>query len=196
MFRHDGQLITGSSHASQPETHCTLFDTDIGQCGLAWSPAGLTRVQLPEANNAATEARLVRYGHLLWEADLPSDIAAYSALLQRYCAGHREDFASVALDMSLLTSFDTRIYQELRSVVWGTTTSYGALADRIHAPGSARAVGAAMRSNPWPVIVPCHRVLPATKEIGGFSAYGGAATKFALLELEGVTLREPSLWDE
>ena len=176
--------------------HCTMFDTNIGQCGVAWSPAGLTRVQLPESNAAATEQRLLQFGRMLWKSDLPAEIAAISAMLQRYCAGDREDFRGVTLDVAELSPFDARIYEALRMVTWGTTTSYGALAERIRAPGSAQAVGVAMSRNPWPIIVPCHRVLAASRRIGGFSAHGGAETKFALLELEGVRLREPSLWDE
>jgi methylated-DNA-[protein]-cysteine S-methyltransferase len=188
--------MTEMQTTAHADAHCTMFETDIGQCGLAWSRVGLTRVQLPEENAAATEVRLLRHGAMLWESDLPPRVAECVAMLRRYATGQREAFADVTLDLSPLTAFDARIYAALRSVPWGTTTTYGALAAQIQTPGSARAVGTAMRTNPWPVIVPCHRVLPASHQIGGFSAHGGAETKYALLELEGVHLRQPSLWDE
>lgn len=192
---HDEAKMTGDLPTARTDTHCTIFETDIGQCGLAWSQVGLTRVQLPEVNAVATEVRLLRHGVMLWESALPTHIAEYVELLRRYASGEREEFAGVTLDLSSLTPFDARVYDALRAVPWGITTTYGALADRIHAPGSARAVGTAMSTNPWPIIVPCHRVLPASHQIGGFSAHGGSETKYALLELEGVHLRQPSLWD-
>ncbi len=173
-----------------------MIETDIGQCGLAWSPAGLTRVQLPESNIVATEQRLHRYAPTRWDGPLPGQVEACASMLLRYCSGEREDFNGVALDMTGLSSFDAHIYRLLRDVSWGTTITYGTLAERAGAPGTARAVGAAMSTNHWPIIVPCHRVLPATGQVGGFSAYGGAETKHALLELEGVRLREPSLWEQ
>lgn len=173
-----------------------MLETDIGQCGLAWSPAGLTRVQLPESNILATELRLQRYAPARWSGPLPANVAASANMLLRYCSGEREDFNGVTLDLAGLSLFDAHIYQLLRDVGWGTTITYGALAERARATGAARAVGAAMSTNHWPIIVPCHRVLPATGQVGGFSAYGGSETKHALLELEGVRLREPSLWDQ
>jgi methylated-DNA-[protein]-cysteine S-methyltransferase len=187
--------MTDRPNAAPSDSYWTMLETDIGQCGLAWSPAGLTRVQLPESNSAATEVRLQRHARLRWEGPLPDNMTTCATKLLRYCSGEREDFVGVVLDMSALSKFDARMYELLRSVGWGTTITYGALAARAGAPGAARAVGAAMSTNPWPVIVPCHRVLPATGQVGGFSAYGGSETKHALLELEGVRLREPSLWD-
>ncbi len=189
-------FMTDRQHAAYPDSHWTMLETDIGQCGLAWSPAGLTRVQLPESNSVATELRLHRYAPTRWDGPLPGHVEACASMLLRYCSGEREDFNGVALDMTGLSSFDAQIYQLLRDVSWGTTITYGTLAERAGAPGTARAVGAAMSTNHWPIIVPCHRVLPATGQVGGFSAYGGAETKHALLELEGVRLREPSLWDQ
>ena len=77
-----------------------MIDTDIGQCGLAWSRAGLTRLQLPESSRLATEARLLRYAAARWDGELRDDIAACAVMLRRYCGGEREDFADVALNES------------------------------------------------------------------------------------------------
>jgi methylated-DNA-[protein]-cysteine S-methyltransferase len=74
---------------------------------------------------------------------------------------------------------------------WGQTTTYGALAKELGAgPQAARAVGEAMARNPIPLIVPCHRVLAAGGELGGFSAPGGTDTKLRMLELEGVRISQ------
>ena len=116
-------------------------------------------------------------------------------MMQRYFDGVRESFDSIALDTVGVSPFNAAVYAALRAVAWGQLTTYGALAGLAGAPGAARAVGAAMASNPWPIVVPCHRVLAASNKIGGFSAYGGADTKRDLLTLEGVHLDSPSLWD-
>jgi methylated-DNA-[protein]-cysteine S-methyltransferase len=164
-----------------------LFDTALGTCGLAWNAAGVTRVQLPERDAAATEARLRRRPA---EPDTtpPPEIVAAIDRLRRYATGERIDFQQLPLDMGGLGDFEIAIYRTLRAVPYGTTTTYGALAAAIREPTAARAVGVAMARNPWPVVVPCHRVLAAKQEIGGFSAFGGTATKAKLLALEGVAL--------
>ena len=68
----------------------------------------------------------------------------------------------------------------------GSTMTYGDIALRLTAPGTARAVGQALGQNPWPIVVPCHRVLAADGGMGGFSAPGGVSTKRRMLEIEGV----------
>jgi methylated-DNA-[protein]-cysteine S-methyltransferase len=64
--------------------------------------------------------------------------------------------------------------------------SYGEIASEIGAPQGAQAVGVALGRNPVPIIVPCHRILAADGRSGGFSAPGGIATKFRILEIEGA----------
>ncbi len=163
-----------------------LVNTALGTCGLAWNDSGLTRVQLPEASAADTEARLRRRGATRAVVAPRDELTKCVTQLIAYFDGQRVDFADAALDMSALSTFDADIYHALRRVGWGRTTSYGALsAAVIGAPDAARAVGVAMARNAWPIIVPCHRVLAANGAIGGFSAYGGTMTKQKLLTLEG-----------
>ena len=66
------------------------------------------------------------------------------------------------------------------------TLSYGDIATRLAAPGAARAVGQALGRNPFPIVVPCHRVLAAGGKIGGFSGQGGVTTKRRMLAIEGA----------
>lgn len=89
------------------------------------------------------------------------------------------------LDWSLITSpFQKHVLLSLmKNISFGRTTSYGGLARLSGRGGAARAVGRAMSQNPWPVIVPCHRVLTGKGAIGGFSS--GLALKKTLLTLEG-----------
>lgn len=82
------------------------------------------------------------------------------------------------------TSFQKRVWLQLRNIPYGTYITYGEQAARLGAPKSARAVGAANGKNPISIIVPCHRVLGASGHLTGFA--GGLAIKKALLELEGA----------
>jgi O-6-methylguanine DNA methyltransferase len=74
---------------------------------------------------------------------------------------------------------------DARTIPWGATATYGALARMAGTAGAARAVGQALGRNPFALIVPCHRVVAAGGKTGGFSAHGGAAMKLRLLAIEG-----------
>jgi methylated-DNA-[protein]-cysteine S-methyltransferase len=173
--------------ATRPQTY-QLFQTAFGTCGLAWTEIGLSRVQLPEQSETALELRLQQYGATRSNAEPPVIALKCMSLLHQYFDSAPIDFHSLVLDMQNVTDFNGRIYAALRTVAYGKTTTYGALALSVGSPGAAQAVGTAMARNPWPVVVPCHRVLAAAKHIGGFSAFGGTATKLRLLKLEGVDL--------
>jgi methylated-DNA-[protein]-cysteine S-methyltransferase len=181
-----------------------LFDTAFGVCGIAWTPGGLTRVQLPERDDLATASRLRAAGATSADpAHHPTDarfVLDAERALRDYFAGARVDFDTVPLDVRGLPLEQQSIYAALRQVRWGATTTYGQLATEIGAPGAARVVGRAMARNPWPVVVPCHRVLTAQRMSGGFSAWGGADTQRRLLALEGTAIpgevmRLPDLFD-
>ena len=114
------------------------------------------------------------------------------AAVQRYFDGEIIDFSRVALDLDGQDDFFRQIYQALRAIGWGHTTTYGTLAKALGAgPQAARDVGQAMAKNPVPLIIPCHRVLAAGGKVGGFSAPGGATAKVHMLELEGVHVGTP-----
>ncbi|MFO1400949.1 MAG: methylated-DNA--[protein]-cysteine S-methyltransferase [Steroidobacteraceae bacterium] len=162
-----------------------LFDTAIGRCGIAWNERGISGVQLPESNAAVTRARLRRRFPAAVEAP-PSPlarraIAGMTALLD----GTPVDLADLPLELDQVADFQRRVYEATRAIPVGATLTYGEIAARIGEPGAARAVGQALGANPWPIIVPCHRVLAAGGKPGGFSAPGGITTKLRLLATEG-----------
>lgn len=168
--------------------HHHVFDTAIGVCGVAWSERGLVAVQLPERDRATTERRLVAKSRSVGTAEPPPAIADAVAGITRYLSGEPVDFSPVAVDLRDTDDFRRALYEALRGIGFGTTTTYSALAKRLglDGPEAARDVGAAMGRNPVPVVIPCHRVLAAGGKLGGFSAYGGTNTKQKLLALEGV----------
>jgi O-6-methylguanine DNA methyltransferase len=173
----------------------TLFDTAIGRCGLAWGERGIVGVQLPEASDAATRARLRRHLPQAREAAPPPEVQRAVDAIVALLRGEPRDLSGIALDMDRVPPFHRRVYAVARGIGPGATLAYGEIATRLGEPGSARAVGQALGRNPFPIIVPCHRVLAAGGKIGGFSANGGAATKRRLLAIEGVRLDAPTLFD-
>lgn len=110
---------------------------------------------------------------------------AIDAIVELLRSG-RADLGDVELDRSAVGEFEWRAYALARSIAPGCTRTYGEIASALGEPGAARAVGQAMGHNPWPLVVPCHRVLAADGNPGGFSAAGGVATKLRLLAIEGA----------
>ena len=107
--------------------------------------------------------------------------------LQQYASGTEVDFEHVDLFVETMTDFQESVTRACRLIAYGTTLSYGQVATMAGSPGAARAVGSVMSKNPFPLLVPCHRVTGSTK-LGGFSAAEGTAMKRRLLELEGALM--------
>lgn len=175
-----------------------LFDTELGTCGIAWSGseegAAMTALQIPEATHEATAARVKQKSGAEHEAAPPLKIAAAIAMVQRHLQGDIQDFRLIPVDLDEEAAFARRVYETIREIDAGQTMTYGEVAKAIGQPGAARAVGAALGSNPVGIVVPCHRVLAAGRKSGGFSAHGGIMTKAKLLKIEGaVGFSEKSL---
>lgn len=167
-------------------TGYALFDTAIGTCGVGWTERGIAAVQLPEASEDRVRARLLRRLPDAVEGE-PTPVARGAIdRITTLLAGTRENLSDIPLDMFGVPPFHQAVYRAARSVPAGDTVTYGAIADMVGSPGSARAVGQALGRNPFPIIVPCHRVLAAGGRSGGFSAAGGVHTKMAMLAAEGA----------
>ena len=165
-----------------------LFDTAIGRCGVAWGERGVAGVQLPEMGERETRARMLQRFPAAGEAAPPPEVKRVIDRIAALLRGEMSDLSTIALDMDEVPAFHRRVYEAARNIPPGMTLSYGDIAARVGAPGAPRAVGQALGRNPFPIIVPCHRVLAAGGKIGGFSAQGGVATKRRMLAIEGVCL--------
>lgn len=95
-------------------------------------------------------------------------------------------FWRARLDWSMVTTFQRLVLEEVAGIPRGVRRTYGQVAALLGRAGASRAVGAALRANPWPVLVPCHRVVGHGGKMTGFSAPGGIATKRRMLALEGA----------
>jgi methylated-DNA-[protein]-cysteine S-methyltransferase len=176
--------------------HFTLFDTPIGSCGLVWNDHGLIGVLLPEASPTATRARVKRRYPDVIEAAPSPQMQPIIARIEGLLRGASDDLLDVELDMSAVPDFDRSVYDIARRIRPGATRTYGEIAVELGDVHIARAVGKALGENPFPIIVPCHRVLGAGGKAGGFSANGGTRTKLRLLEIEGAPLGgSPGLFD-
>lgn len=188
----------------------TLFDTAIGRCGIAWGPHGVTRVQLPERDDATTRARLGGGGPAgerdAWgeraselpdpseesePAELPREVRAAVEAIRALLRGEPRDLNDIVLDLDGVPEFNRRVYAVAREIPPGRTMTYGEVARSLGMPGAARAVGHALGRNPCAIVVPCHRVLAAGGASGGFSAHGGVDTKWRMLTIEGAREAPP-----
>lgn len=157
-------------------------ETAFGWVGIARSPRGLLALTLPEPDrDAALRPLLDRWGD-----DAQLDDVALGDLqekLRRFFDGQPVSF-NEPLDMSNATDFQRRVWEVTRRIPWGQTLTYGQIAQRVGSPRAARAVGQVMAHNPWPVIVPCHRVVGHDGRLTGFG--GGLAMKQRMLDMEGA----------
>ena len=166
-----------------PAEGLALFPTALGHCGIAWGALGVIGLQLPEGDPRATRQRLERRFPTLCEA--PPGAAAMAAMqgVVELLAGGDPDLMGIELDFSGVPDFHRRVYALARALPRGLTRTYGDLARDLGDVGLARAVGQALGANPFPPVIPCHRILSADGN-GGFSAHGGVATKLRMLAIE------------
>jgi methylated-DNA-[protein]-cysteine S-methyltransferase len=160
----------------------TACQTAFGWVGIAWSSRGLVALTLPSLTEAeALEPLPPERGSI--SGVVPGlDIVVLVDKLRRYFDGEVVTFDEL-LDPTIGTEFQRRVWAITRAIPRGQTLSYGQVA-RQAGSGAARAVGQAMARNPWPIIVPCHRVVGSDGSLTGFG--GGLGMKNKMLEMEGA----------
>ncbi len=104
--------------------------------------------------------------------------------LQKYAQGRNIDFDDVKVPLGQRSQFQQQVLAIARTIKYGQTVTYGELACLSGSPRAARAVGSVMAANPFPIIVPCHRVVAFSGKIGGYSASQGVSLKARMLEIE------------
>lgn len=147
-----------------------FIDSPIGTLLIAGDATGLRYIHFAE------DQELPKAGWLLDHTELKTT----TGQLHDYFAGRLEIF-----DLSLVpsgTPFQQRVWQAVRAIPYGSTMTYGELARSLGIPTAARAVGAANRSNPLPIVIPCHRVVGRQGKLTGYR--GGLDIKRKLLQLE------------
>ena len=159
-----------------------IVSTERGWVAVLASARGIRRMSLPHSSPSDALSSLE-----VSEAEAGAEMAAESleALRQRlyhYFSGDRTSFPD-ALDLKG-TDFQKSAWEAARAIPWGETRSYRWIAVQMGRPGAARAVGQAMRANPAPIIVPCHRVIGENGELRGYGGPDGIGMKQDLLAIE------------
>lgn len=149
------------------------YDSPIGVLTITASDKGITRIDFDTKEDVATAST--------GSPAAESIIAQAKAQLDEYFAGRRKTF-NVPLDFESGTEFQLDVWNELITIPFGKTATYGEIASAVGRPKACRAVGGANNKNPIPVIVPCHRVIGSSGKLVGFA--GGLDKKTALLKLE------------
>jgi methylated-DNA-[protein]-cysteine S-methyltransferase len=164
----------------------TLLDTAQGWIGLVWTDAALTRVTIPERTAEAARRYLQTRFPEAEEAQPPPALADTIENLQALMRGEPADFSTAPIALEALPAFTAQVLAATRAIPQGQTRTYGQIAEQLGDKLLARDVGEALGQNPWPLVVPCHRVVAAGGKLGGYSGRGGAHTKLKLLTLEGA----------
>jgi methylated-DNA-[protein]-cysteine S-methyltransferase len=166
--------------------HYTLVPSAFGTLALVWrkteTGALVQQVFLPRPG-VATETLVRREFAGALPGSCPA-IVELSEGMQRFLGGEAVQFGLEAIALERCSAFQQRVLRAEHGIPRGWVSTYGRIARHVGVPTAARAVGRALATNPFPIIVPCHRAIRADGDLGGFQ--GGVRMKRALLESEGV----------
>jgi methylated-DNA-[protein]-cysteine S-methyltransferase len=161
------------------EPSIVAFETSLGICAVRWTDARIASVRLPSPRTAGLPRADDRAG-------VPHAVRAAIMGIVAVLDGSAVDLGFVILDERGIDPLQRAVYAATRTIPPGRTATYGDVARAIGRADAVREVGAALARNPFPIVVPCHRVLGANGKLTGFSAPGGLETKRRMLELEGA----------
>ena len=175
------QLAERASAAGLIDVAFERHDSPLGTIVLGATTEGLVRVGLPaEGEDAVLDDLAERISPRVLYASRAS-VTRARRQLDEYFSGRRRRF-DVPLDWRLTKGFRRDVLRATAQIPYGHTASYREMATEAGNPAAVRAAGSALATNPLPIIIPCHRVLPSTGRLGNYR--GGAEAKAQLLSLE------------
>lgn len=179
---------TTASYNDEPDGRfqISVFETRLGWLAIAARNGVLTRVKIGHpSEDIALQAFVVEECLVDAQIEIEDWDSNLRDQLTRFADGEPITFENVELHWPKpLTRFRRRVITETRRISWGNTLTYGEVAKRAGSSGAARAVGTAMSSNRFPLVIPCHRVVGSGGGLGGFTAPGGVGLKERLLRME------------
>lgn len=165
-----------------------IVPSSFGELAVAWREVrGKPRVQwvfLPDRRRSLTRRIRERFGDTAPGSAPP--IRRVARAIERCLVGRSATFDLRALDFHLCSSFQEKVLRAEYGIPRGSVSTYARVARHIGAPRAARAVGRALATNPFPIVIPCHRAVRSDGSLGGYR--GGVPMKRALLEMEGVAI--------
>ena len=164
-----------------------VFQTKWGYFGLTGTEKEIYRSILPLEKAETVKSLLLKeFPDAEFDKNLFKNIQGQ---IIDYFEGKNVDFSTdIPVFLNGSGQFSHKILNTCRTITYGRTTTYADLAQKVHHPNAARAVGNVMAKNPIPLIIPCHRILRSDGKLGGFSAPGGTNLKKRLLLNEKQTL--------
>jgi len=162
----------------------TVFKTAIGWCGMVMKGRNVQRLWIGYSRRHQIKRHIKEAFRDAMEVYPSRGMRAIIKRIERYCSGANVALGSVPVDWSSLTAFQQKVLRAASQIPYGSVDTYGGLARKIDSPKSARAVGNALAQNPFPLLIPCHRVIKGDGRIGGFSAGDGISIKNKLLSIE------------
>jgi methylated-DNA-[protein]-cysteine S-methyltransferase len=169
------------------EVYHSLIETRFGLVAVLWTihnqKSSIRRIMLPNPGRTALERLRVEF---------PESEKSTDPGIGKVCEGIREFFAGLdivfsldSISLDLCSSFQQAVLRVEHEIPRGTVSTYQRIAARLGMPSAARAVGRALATNPFPIIIPCHRAIRSDRTVGGYQ--GGTAMKQRLLEMEGIS---------
>lgn len=174
------RLVAAAARDRLLDVAYRTLDTPVGPLLVAATEAGLVRVAFAnEGHDHVLDELATQVSPRVLRA--PARLDTVARELEEYFARRRRAF-DVPLDLRLSHGFRREVLGALREIAYGATASYADVAAATGRPRATRAVGSACRTNPLPIIVPCHRVIRSDGTEGNYA--GGVAVKHTLLALE------------
>ncbi|MEN6320778.1 MAG: methylated-DNA--[protein]-cysteine S-methyltransferase [Syntrophaceae bacterium] len=164
----------------------TLTASDVGNVGIVWKRESGTPTIVKISFHVESMGMDERIRHSFPNArrDSHNDIETISEKILKYMAGNIVEFSLSILDMGICSEFQKGVLNQTWMIPRGKVSTYGWLAGKLGMPKAARAVGTALATNPFPLVIPCHRVIRSDGSLGGYG--GGLKMKKALLSMEGI----------
>jgi len=161
----------------------SIYSTDFGPGAIIYDDRGIRRILMPE-ENISTIVKKIRKIYDNVEEELSNQVSVLKKKLEEYFRGKKVDFSGTRIYFNGISAFTKSVLNGLNEIPYGELKTYKWLAEKLGNSGKARAVGRALHSNPFPVILPCHRIIKSGGELGGFSS--GTKWKVRLLHIEKI----------
>jgi methylated-DNA-[protein]-cysteine S-methyltransferase len=174
---------------SNPTSFC-LRETPFGPVAVLWSvygdKPGISRILLSRPGTSAREALQKFFPHS--PASSCAEVDATVCQIEAFLNGEDIQFSLDVIRLDLCSTFQQKVLLAEHAIPRGRVSTYNLIARRLDNPSGARAVGTALATNPFPIVIPCHRAIRSDGSLGGYQ--GGLRMKRTLLEMEGVAFRD------
>ena len=160
-----------------------FISSNIGFCALVVSDTGVVISSTPEKKLEESLIKVNGFGYKLIKNQ--GKTFFYKRILESYFNGENVELEKISLDLQVGTDFQKKVWKICRKIKFGQLQSYKRISQKIGGkPFSYRAVGNALKVNPVPIFIPCHRVIVENGSLCGYNSLQGISVKEKLINLE------------